>query len=78
VTKASIYARAGVPCYWIVNVRDRCVEVFRDPDRFKACYRETRRATGQDPIRIDAFPDIVFEAREFLPHPGAWDPENLD
>jgi Uma2 family endonuclease len=67
VTKASIYARAGVPCYWIINVRDRCVEVFRDPDRFKACYNEAWRATGHDVIRIDAFPDVAFEARELLP-----------
>ncbi|QDU29174.1 hypothetical protein ETAA8_42810 [Anatilimnocola aggregata] len=26
--KASIYARAGVAAYWIVNLQDRCVEVF--------------------------------------------------
>lgn len=78
VTKASIYARASIPCYWIVNVRDRCVEVFRDPDRFKACYNQTWRARGADPIRIDAFPEVVFEAQELLPESGAWDAGNLD
>lgn len=72
VTKASIYARAGVPCYWIVNVSERCVEVFRRPDRFKGCYEEQRRATGDDVIRIDAFPEVAFEAREMLPPPGSW------
>jgi Uma2 family endonuclease len=78
VTKASIYARAGVPCYWIINVRDRCVEAFRDPDRFKACYNETQRATGGDRIYIDAFPDVAFEARELLPPRKSWDPGSLD
>ncbi len=78
LTKASIYARAGIPCYWIVNVRDRCVEVFRDPDRFKACYNETWRATGDDVIRIDAFPEVAFEARELLPPRKSWDPASLD
>ena len=28
---ADDYAAAGVPDYWIVNVRDRCIEVYRDP-----------------------------------------------
>ena len=30
--KARIYARAGVPVYWVVNLVDRKVEVFTDPD----------------------------------------------
>lgn len=29
--KGSLYARAGVPEYWIVNLIDRVVEVYRDP-----------------------------------------------
>ena len=29
--KASLYARAGVPDYWIVNLADRRLEVYRDP-----------------------------------------------
>ncbi len=31
-TKASLYARAGVPEYWIVNLAESLVEVHRDPD----------------------------------------------
>lgn len=30
--KARIYARAGIPAYWIINVADRRVEAFTDPD----------------------------------------------
>jgi len=29
--KASLYAVAGVPEYWIVNLVDKCLEVYRDP-----------------------------------------------
>jgi Uma2 family endonuclease len=29
--KASLYARAGVPEYWIVNLVDRLLEVYREP-----------------------------------------------
>jgi Uma2 family endonuclease len=30
--KAVLYARAGVPVYWVVNIPDRQVEVYTDPD----------------------------------------------
>ena len=66
LTKSAIYARAGVPCYWIVNLRDRCVEVYRDPDRFKSEYRSITRTTGSDILTIDDFPGVTFEAAEFL------------
>jgi Uma2 family endonuclease len=78
VTKVSIYARAGVPCYWIVNVRDRCVEVFRDPDRFKASYNESWRATDDDQVRIDAFPGIAFDVNELLPPADWWNSSSPD
>lgn len=29
--KARLYARAGIGCYWIVNLVDRWVEVYTDP-----------------------------------------------
>jgi Uma2 family endonuclease len=29
--KASLYAAAGIADYWIVNVVERCLEVYRDP-----------------------------------------------
>src|SRR5205807_2759297 len=29
--KASLYARAGIADYWIVNLVDRRIEVYRDP-----------------------------------------------
>ena len=29
--KLRSYARAGIACYWIVNLIDRCIEVYRNP-----------------------------------------------
>ena len=29
--KARLYAESGVADYWVVNLRDNCLEVFRDP-----------------------------------------------
>lgn len=31
-TKQRLYATAGIPAYWIVNIRDNQVEVFEQPD----------------------------------------------
>lgn len=69
LTKSAIYARADVPCYWIVNLRDGCVEVFRKPDRWKWHYEITERATGGDLLTIDAFPEVSIVARDLLPDP---------
>lgn len=30
-SKRRIYARAGIPCFWIVNLNDRIVEVYSEP-----------------------------------------------
>ncbi len=52
-TKAALYARAGIPEYWIVNLQDRVVEVHREPAAMAEQplghhYRSiTRRAPGE-------------------------------
>src|SRR5439155_1095155 len=40
--RVELLERAGVPEYWIVNLRDDCVEVYRRLDRRARCYGETR------------------------------------
>jgi len=39
--KQRLYALASIPEYWIVNVRDRMVEVYRDPQgtKYADCFR---------------------------------------
>ena len=39
--KGALYASAGVPEYWIVDLGDRSVEVRRDPDEENARYRSS-------------------------------------
>lgn len=52
--KASLYARAGIPEYWILNLQDRVLEVFRDPavdvdQPFGYIYKSaTRYTVGQN------------------------------
>ncbi len=56
--KAQLYAEAGVTDYWVVNLVDDCVEVFRDPQ--PAGYATRRTYRGEEEIRPLAFPDAVL------------------
>lgn len=56
--KARIYAEAGIADYWIVNIRDECIEVHRDPGG--GMYRSvTTRRTGES-IPLLALPAVAF------------------
>ncbi len=50
--KARIYARAGVPTYWILNLKDRQLEVLSDPtgDVEKPGYRKTLVYKNSDKV----------------------------
>ncbi|MFP4228159.1 MAG: Uma2 family endonuclease [Salinivenus sp.] len=48
--KQSLYAQAGVPTYWIVNLRDRTIEVYREPDG--ETYRERRTRDADDSVAL--------------------------
>jgi Uma2 family endonuclease len=40
-TKQRLYATAGIPTYWIVNIRDNQVEVFEQPDQRSGRYAKS-------------------------------------
>ncbi len=67
LTKAVIYAAAGIPEYWIVNLRDSVVEVMRGPDRAQARYREVRRIERGERIELVALPGASVSAADLLP-----------
>ena len=52
--KGSLYAAAGIPCYWLVNLMDRSVEVYSRPDRAAGEYlnRYEMRAPGPLPLQL--------------------------
>ena len=63
--KARLYAEAGIADYWVVNLRDRCVEVRRDPQG--GVYRSVETfGTGQE-VRPLAFPDAVLPVARLFP-----------
>lgn len=67
LTKARMYAAAGIPEYWVVNLRDACVEVFRRPDPAAHAYVDSRAARRGDRIELTALPGAVVEAGNLLP-----------
>lgn len=62
--KQRIYARAGVPDYWVVDVRGRCIEVYRDAGL--EGYRSTRRIEHGGSIALVEFGDIVIRVADIL------------
>lgn len=67
LTKSRIYATAGIPEYWIVNLRERCVEVLTKPDRERRVYVESRRVGRGEVIALAAMPDVAVVVAGMLP-----------
>lgn len=57
ILKSTIYAESAIPCYWIVNLVDRRVEVYSDPSEAggQANYRQQRNySPGEEvPLLLD-------------------------
>jgi len=62
--KLEAYAAANVDEYWVVDVRNERVELYREPRG--AEYASYRFALRGDAISFAAFPDVVFTVDELL------------
>ena len=69
--KKAIYAAAGIPVYWIVNLVDRQVEVYADPtgpaDPPDYLQRQDFRGAEQTPVIIAGREVARIPASELLP-----------
>jgi len=63
--KALLYAAAGVPEYWVVNLVDRELVVFRSPDG--GAYLERRSYRSGDRIQPASWPDVAIDVGELFP-----------
>lgn len=71
-TKSSLYARAGIAEYWIVNLIDRTVEVRRQPSPVHDAllghaYRSTQILLPGESVSPLSSPDSVVSVDELLP-----------
>ena len=67
LTKAAIYAAAGIPEHWLVNLRDDRVEIFRSPDQKGRRYGVTTIARRGERLSIASLPDASVGVDDLLP-----------
>jgi Uma2 family endonuclease len=63
--KADLYAEAEVPEYWVLNLVERELVVFRSAREGRYLQRDTYGAG--DRVAPDAWPDVVLEVTELFP-----------
>ena len=64
--KMRLFARHGVPEYWIVDPLARQIEVHTLED---AVYRETQVASGDETVQSVLLPDLTFDAARVFERP---------
>jgi Uma2 family endonuclease len=67
LTKAGIYAAAGVPEYWILCRRGDYVQVSTDPVLAERRYATVRIARRGEAITLSAFGDVSVRVDDLLP-----------
>jgi Uma2 family endonuclease len=70
--KGSLYARGGIPDYWIVNLVDRLLEVYREPEPDSTApygwrYRSVQRLTRDVVVSPLALPTVRVAVAALLP-----------
>lgn len=67
--KLDLYARAGIREYWIVNLNDRVVEVYRQPVTIgrRATYQLRLELLPDQTVAPLAFPDVEITLSEIFP-----------
>ena len=70
--KGSLYARAGIEDYWIVNLVDRVVEIYRDPGPdpaalYGSCYRSVVSVAPPAVVAPLAFASSPIAVADLLP-----------
>jgi Uma2 family endonuclease len=63
--KPGVYAEAGVPEYWVVNLPDAVIDVFTEP--FPDGYAKHRRAQRGEQLALASFPDVNIAVDDVLP-----------
>lgn len=71
-TKGSLYAHVGIPEYWIVNLKERVLEVYREPAPdskavYGASYRQKMTLQAGDMVQPLFLPTATIEVGSLLP-----------
>ena len=63
-TKLQVYALSGVPEYWIVNLRERCIEVHTSPAG--RAYTSMFRVEHGQSLHPERFPDVELSVADVI------------
>ena len=66
-SKAALYARAGVPEYWIVNLSEAAIEVHRSPDPTVGAYRKSLVCRPGEILTTAVVPGIRVDVASLFP-----------
>jgi Uma2 family endonuclease len=67
--KLPLYAESGIPECWLVNLVDRVIEVYRQPENGR--YSQMRCVGPSDTLEIQALPGLKLPAGDLLRPPVA-------
>jgi Uma2 family endonuclease len=67
LTKMPMYAAAGIPEYWLVDLRAHCIELYRTPITSERRYAATRIVSPGDAVDVLAVPGSSLPVDEILP-----------
>jgi Uma2 family endonuclease len=65
-TKVQLYARAGIPEAWVIDLQDRAVRVFHDPS--PSGYRTSFTVSGEESIVAGALPEVIIAVSTLFPN----------
>jgi Uma2 family endonuclease len=67
--KGPLYARAGIPEYWIVNLVDRTLEVYRQPEQRDDAwdYRLVQSLRPEESVAPVTLPTQALQVADLLP-----------
>jgi Uma2 family endonuclease len=65
--KAALYAGAGIPDYWVLNLPGRALVVHRDPDPATRRYRDVQSYGEAESAAPLAAPGVTVAVRDLLP-----------
>jgi Uma2 family endonuclease len=68
IVKSAIYAAAGIPEYWIVDLDTRSVEVQREPDPAAARYRFNTRVLTGEVLVSTVLPEVSVSVAALFRH----------
>lgn len=64
--KGPLYAENGIPEYWILNVVDRCMEVYRGPQPDKT-YGSVQSLRAGETITLSKLPSVSVAVSDIIP-----------